>query len=448
MRPLKRTHFKRSRPLRLVLPLLSMLAFAAPAAAVQCSGDHDHTQSGLTKAMEATLVVAGADRDQRFLGSAVLWRDGRFAVTAAHVVGERRKVRLRNALGFEVIAEVVILDAARDVAFVKLTRAVMGDGLEPRLSALRVGETVYAIGAPFEAEQTLTAGVVSATRRQVDPAVPVYMIQHDAAINAGSSGGPLVDRDGHLVGINAELDKGSRFFTGIAYALNARTLSDVFDGVLNDVPVLGLRMRPVDPLIAEALGLDSVDGMLVDYVMPGGAADAAGLKPGDILMSVDGKAITREGDFALLLDARSEPMVTLGLMRGKRQIEVILRFATDEIDLIMGKTQVAGFSAVRRASTTLKKLGVIITGRRVTELVPTSPAYLAGLSVGDEILAIDGVPVREQGFVWPDLDGPVVLLVRTRTGQTRHIVFDPFSNDQGMRPIGGAVVLDPAVITL
>ena len=432
-----------TRPMRFVLPFLSFLALSAPGAAeAQCAPD----ETGLNRALEATLVVAGADRDRGFLGSAVLWRDGRFAVTAAHVVGERRRVRLRNALGFEVVAEVVIIDAARDVAFVKLAQAVMGEGLALRTTALRVGETVYAIGAPFEAEQTVTSGIISSRQRQVDPAVPVFLIQHDAAINAGSSGGPLVDAEGRLIGINAELAEQSRFFNGIAYALPAKLLGDVYDGVLNDVPVLGLRLRPVDWMVAEALGMDEAQGLLVDYVMPGGAADAAGLKPGDILIAVDGRLIRREGDFALLLNARSDPQVTLNVMRGDHRIDLVLDFSTEEIEVIMGAAPTAGVAPIR-PRTTLEKLGVIITGRRVTEISPTSPAYLAGLSVGDEILAIDGVPV-EAGFVWPEIQGAVLLLVRTATGQTKHVVFDPYSNDQAMRPIGGANVLDPVVITL
>ena len=211
---------KTPRKMRFVLPVLSFLslALAGHSAQAQCGPDPE----GLNRAMQATLVVAAADRDRRFLGSAVLWRDGRFAVTAAHVVGERRKVRLKNAYGFEVVAEVVILDAARDVAFVKLADAVMGEGLEPRLTALRVGEPVYAIGAPFEADQTLTSGIISSRGRQVDPAIPVFLVQHDAAINAGSSGGALIDAEGLLIGVNAELAEVSRFYVGLSYALPAK----------------------------------------------------------------------------------------------------------------------------------------------------------------------------------------------------------------------------------
>lgn len=438
----------RTRQMRFVVPILSLLslALAGGRAEAQCGPDPE----GLNRAMQATLVVAAADRDRRFLGSAVLWRDGRFAVTAAHVVGERRKVRLKNAFGFEVVAEVVILDAARDVAFIKLADAVLGEGLEPRLTALRVGEPVYAIGAPFEADQTVTSGIISSRGRQVDPAIPVFLVQHDAAINAGSSGGALIDAQGRLIGINAELAEVSRFYVGLSYALPVSLLTDVHDGTLNDIPVLGLRLRPVDGMIAEALGLEEGQGLLVDYVMPGGAADSAGIRAGDVILAIDGHPIRREGDFALLIDARTEPRNRATLLRDGSRVEVVLSYEVAGSGLISSGTYALATTmpAPVKRCTSMKELGVVIKGRRVTGIVPTSPAYLAGLSVGDEILTIDGVAVTDSGFVWPEIDGPVVLLVRAPGGQTRHVVFDPYSNEQGMRPISGAVVLDPAVITL
>ncbi|MDO6731334.1 PDZ domain-containing protein [Marinovum sp. 2_MG-2023] len=446
---------KLTRQMRYILPFLSLLALTIPAGATAlCRPD----QAGLKRAMAATLVVAGADRDRRFLGSAVLWNDGRFAVTAAHVVGERRRVRLRNAFGLEVIAEVVILDAARDVAFVKLAEAILGRGLALRRTELALGEPVFAIGAPFEADQTLTGGIISAKGRQIDPAVPVYLIQHDAAINVGSSGGALVDCDGNLLGINAELVRNSRFYAGLSYALPAALLEATFDGVLQDVPVIGLRLRPVDGMIAEALGIADRMGLLVDYVVPGSAADTAGIRAGDIILAIDGRAIQREGDFALFIDDRTGSQSDVTLMRGQDKFLVTLKFIIEGDSLISSGSYVLGAPTAAllnhvapvpgKRCTSLKDLGVILRGRRVSELAPTSPAYLAGLSVGDEILAIDGVPVGDAGFVWPEIEGPVVLLVRGAGGQTRHVVFDPFSNEQGMRPIGGAVVLDPVVITL
>ena len=203
-------------------------------------------------------------------------------------------------------------------------------------------------------------------------------------------------------------------------------------------------------MIAEALGLEEGQGLLVDYVMPGGAADSAGIRAGDVILAIDGHPITREGDFSLLIDARTEPKNNATLLRDGERIEVTLSHEVADSGLISAGTYALASPMpvpVKRC-TSMKKLGVVIRGRRVTEIVATSPAYLAGLSVGDEILTIDGIPVAERGFVWPEIDGPVVLLVRAPGGQTRHVVFDPFSNDQGMRPIGGAVVLDPDVITL
>ncbi|WP_417523498.1 trypsin-like peptidase domain-containing protein [Marinovum sp.] len=430
---------KITRRMSLMLPLLPLLAKASDAVAHEAAD-----VSALRRAMAATLVVTGADRDRAFLGSAVLWQDGRQAVTAAHVVGTRRALRLRDAEGRELNAEVTQIDAARDVAFLQLEGA-RAPGLSPRPGRAALGETVYAVGAPFEAAQTLTAGIVSASDRQVDPALPVRLIQHDAAINAGSSGGPLVDAEGRLIGLNSGLARASRFFAGMAYALPMELVQAVHDGRLRPVPRLGLRLRPVDAMIAEALGLSDTTGLLVDHVTPQGCAATAGLRPGDILLAVDGRPITGQGDLALRIDARAGASVSLGLRRGPETLSATLRFDPAEpAPALMGLTLSAQAAPAARG-TSLQALGVTLSGRRVTALAATSPAYLAGLSVGDEILAFNGAPATAP---WPEITGPVVLLVSAAGGQTRHVVFDPFSNQQGMRPIGGAVVLDPAVITL
>ncbi|MGY3439406.1 MULTISPECIES: trypsin-like peptidase domain-containing protein [unclassified Marinovum] len=434
-----------TRRMSLALPAMALLAAALPGA-----GDaHDApVQDGLNRAMAATLVVAAADRDGRFLGSAVLWGDGRFAVTAAHVVGNRERVLLRNVAGISVLAHVVRRDAARDVAFLELADKSMGTGLAPRPGPVQLAETVYAIGAPFAVDQTLTRGIVSSGGRQVDPAIPVVLIQHDAAINAGSSGGPLVDSAGQLLGINAELASSSRFYVGLSYALPAQLLADVFSQSLKPVPELGLRLRPVDGMIAEALALDAQTGLLVDYVSPGGTAETAGMAPGDIVVALDGQAIVRPGDLALSIEARTAPHARLGLTRGGTPHDVTLRFATPNSGLISSGSQAIAFVPPAQSRTTIKALGITLASRRVTAIAATSPAYFAGLSVGDDILAFNGIPVRERGFLWPDITGPVLFLLRGVGRQTRHVAFDPFTNEQAMRPINGAVVLDPAVISL
>ena len=114
-------------------------------------------------------------------------------------------------------------------------------------------------------------------------------IQHDAAVNPGSSGGPLVDAEGRLVGMNSQIADGSRLFVGIGYAMSAadieRLVPKMIRGELREVPKLGLRLRPVSRKIAVALGMTEGEGLLVDHVAAGGIAGRAGLQPGDVILA-------------------------------------------------------------------------------------------------------------------------------------------------------------------
>jgi serine protease Do len=189
--------------------------------------------SDLEAAMDTVLTVRSNDADERFLGSAFLWgEDAVVAVTNAHVVGEAEEVRLVDRHGNEEIGLVIARDAVRDVAVISV--APGRRGLVPADTAAGLGDEVFALGAPLGIEFTLTEGLVSATARQVDVAVPMLMLQHDAAVNPGSSGGPLVDAAGQLVGMNSQIADGSRMFVGIAYAIPSGDLDRIVTGLIEE----------------------------------------------------------------------------------------------------------------------------------------------------------------------------------------------------------------------
>jgi serine protease Do len=196
---------KRQRPLRFVgealaaLLVLVLVALISPASA-----------SPLDQAMDKVFTVRSADAEDRFLGSAFLWADGTVAVTNAHVVGTAEEVRLIDRHGADLTALVIARDPVRDVAVISVPEGTAGLTLAPIPPEL--GDEVFALGAPLGIEFTLTEGRISALARQVDIAVPVLMLQHDAAVNPGSSGGPLVDAEGRLLGMNSQIADGSRTF--------------------------------------------------------------------------------------------------------------------------------------------------------------------------------------------------------------------------------------------
>jgi serine protease Do len=293
---------KRKQPLRFMGEVLAALAVLLLVALVRPAG-----ASPLDAAMDKVLTVRSADVEDRFLGSAFLWGDGSVAVTNAHVVGEAEEVRLIDRNGAEETALVIARDEVRDVAIISVAPGRSGLALADQMPEL--GDEVFALGAPLGIEFTLTEGRISATTRQVEIAVPMMMMQHDAAVNPGSSGGPLVDAEGRLLGMNSQIADGSRMFVGIAYAISTADLERIVTGLVEETlppfPKLGLMARPVDRQVAGALDVAAA-GLLVDGVQPGGLADAAGVRAGDIIVAVDGTSLAVPGDLAFLIERATQ----------------------------------------------------------------------------------------------------------------------------------------------
>ncbi|MGB4910434.1 MAG: trypsin-like peptidase domain-containing protein, partial [Tabrizicola sp.] len=318
---------KRQRPLRYVgeaLAALMVLVLAALVGPVQASP--------LDQAMDKVYTVRSADAEDRFLGSAFLWQDGTVAVTNAHVVGAAEEVRLIDRHGSETTALVIARDPVRDVAVISLPEGATGLQLAP--DAPQLGDEVFALGAPLGVEFTLTEGRISSLARQTDIAVPMLMLQHDAAVNPGSSGGPLVDTEGRLLGMNSQIADGSRMFVGIAYAIPASELTRIVTGLIEETlppfPKLGLTARPVDRQVAEALAIEA-QGLLIDAVAPGSLAETSGLKPGDIITRASGTTLTNPGDFAFAIEsAIAYGTATLTLRRAGQEQTLTLALTAAE----------------------------------------------------------------------------------------------------------------------
>jgi serine protease Do len=429
---------KRHRPLHFiealaVLLVLALVAVLSPASA-----------SPLDAAMDKVFTVRSADAEDRFLGSAFLWADGQVAVTNAHVVGTADEVRLIDRDGLDLTAIVIARDPVRDVAVISFPTNAPGLTLSPAAPAL--GDEVFALGAPLGIEFTLTEGRISTLARQIDIAVPMLMLQHDAAVNPGSSGGPLVDAEGRLIGMNSRIADGSRMFVGIAYAIPTAELRRIVQGLIDETlppfPTLGLTARPMDRKVAETLGT-AAQGLLVDAVAPGSLAKAAGLNPGDIITQVSGTPLTAPGNFAFAIESAvpaGEASLTI-LRAGQTQTLTLAFTEAEETGL---RTREIARAPSTVAAYTLTALGVTLdTQGTVTALTDTSPALLAGLAKGDRILAINGTP---QDLTTYQLTAPALLLLQAPSGQTRHIRLDPWHAPEGVRPVGGANVLDPDVV--
>ena len=321
--------------------------------------------------------------------------DGEVAVSNAHVVGNATEVRLTDAAGHQQIGRVIASDPSRDVAVIAVKPGQ--GGLIPRSSPASTGRCrVWALGAPLEIEFTATAGHISALGRQVDPASPIRMIQHDAALNPGSSGGPLIDNTGALIGMNAQIADGSRMFVGIAYAIPSADLNRIVQGLIAEtlppLPKLGLTARPIDRQLAEALHI-APTGLVVDRLAPASLAATAGLQPGDVILAVNATPLTNTRRPRLCPRSRAiQNRLDLTILRAGTVLILIADFPPQT------PPSPCAISAPRCATlnTPCKDLGLTLSDTKITAVTPNSPALNAGLTPTEIILQIDGQPATAQ----------------------------------------------------
>jgi serine protease Do len=431
---------KRHRPLPFIEALAALLALALIAVLSPASA------SPLDAAMDKVFTVRSTDSDDRFLGSAFIWETGDIAVTNAHVVGDAEEVRLIDRHGTDLTAFVLARDPVRDVAVISLPKPM--DGLPLAEPTPELGDEVFALGAPLGIEFTLTEGRISTLARQTDIAVPMLMLQHDAAVNPGSSGGPLVDAEGRLVGMNSQIADGSRMFVGIAYAIPTAELQRIVTGLIDETlppfPTLGVTARPVDRQVAESLGTEP-KGLLLEAVAPGSLAHTAGLEPGDIITRVEGMTLVNPGEFVFAIEAAvASGEARLTILRAGQQATLTLALTEAEATGLRTREAPRLLAPATVTAYTLAALGLILDAEgTVMNLTDNSPALLAGLAKGDRILTINGA---EQDLSTYELSAPVLLLLQAPGGVTRHIRLDPWHAPEGVRPLGGANVLDPDVV--
>ncbi|MFN3822488.1 MAG: trypsin-like peptidase domain-containing protein [Pseudorhodobacter sp.] len=438
---------------RLLRPALSVLAAFAFLTLLAATGVAEAAERGPASAIDRVYVLRTADNHDRFLGSAFLWQDGSVAVTADHVLRGANRVRLVDSEGREQIGEVIGRDPVRDIAVIAVQDGRSGLALGTATgTGIAIGADVWAIGAPLGAEFTLTRGMVSARPRQVDPSVPLHLIQHDAALNPGSSGGPLVDGEGRLIGMNVRIADGSRLNVGIGYAIAATDLARIVPALIDEthaaLPRLGLHLRAIDRRIAAALALDP-GGLLVDRVLVEGLGAAAGLEPGDILVAADGRALHLPGDLAYALEAAvSRGGIGLTLIRKGAEMAVLLPLIPEpEAHLATRGMNGSGLSRV--PSYRLEDLGIRIDDEgRVQQVSENSPGLIAGLARGDRILALNGHAFDAERLRRLTLTAPALVLVERAGGTTRHVMLDPWDRgaEDAPRISGAANVLDPAIV--
>ncbi|MBR4826832.1 MAG: trypsin-like peptidase domain-containing protein [Bacteroidales bacterium] len=254
----------------------------------------------------------GLEQERQGSGSGVIIRPDGYIVTNNHVVQNATKVEvtLNNNKTYE--ATVIGTDPATDVALIKIDAAGLPTLNFADSDKLRLGEWVLAIGSPLgeELRSTITAGIVSAKGRSM----PNYngefkiesFIQTDAAVNPGNSGGALVNKAGELVGINTAIISTTGSYTGYSFAVPSNIVKKIVGDLLDFGSVkrakLGVTMSPLTDKIAKDAGLNSLEGVYIQEVSKGSAAEKAGIKKGDVLVKVDSSAVRTPSDLQVLVN--------------------------------------------------------------------------------------------------------------------------------------------------
>jgi serine protease Do len=334
-------------------------------------------------------------------------------VTNAHVAGGADKIEVTFKDGRKLTATLKGVDEKTDLALLKvdggsapLPYVVFGDS-----SKVRPGDKVIAVGNPFGLGGTVTAGIVSATGREIGSGPYDDYIQVDAPINRGNSGGPTFNLRGEVVGVNTAIFSPSGGSVGIGFAIAANLAKSVVDDLRDDGTVergyLGVGIQGVDEDLARALKLDRPRGALVSRVESGSPAEKAGVRRGDVVLDFNGTPIDRVGQLSRAVaavdagaggkltvwrDGREQTLsVQVGEMPTRQEVAAVSPGEQDAAQPRLG----LGLAAITPEARERLNLEGEIEGVLVTQVTPESPADEKGIEPGDVIVSVNQQPVRE-----------------------------------------------------
>lgn len=377
------------------------------------------------------------EQRQRGLGSGVIVSTDGYILTNHHVIDGAEEIEIEMTGRQPLDAKLVGSDPPSDLAVLKINASDLTALALADSDKVQVGDLVLAVGNPLGIGQTVTMGIISAKSRRTGLSNGSFedFLQTDAPINRGNSGGALVDSNGNLIGINSQILSPSGGSIGIGFAIPSNMARDVLDQLLKNGEVrrghLGIVVQPVTEDMAANLSLNNVRGLIVSQIQPGSAAERAGMKRGDVILALNGNAVSDPNSFRN--DVAGTPpgnTVTLRVLREGNEQE--LRATLEEF-----KVEERPVSPVRNNSSESRgdqtgKLGLAVQpltpaiaqqlgisaetqGLVVVEIDPAGPAADSGIQRGDVIEAINQQPVRTVAEIRTALersgDKPVLLLV-------------------------------------
>jgi len=339
----------------------------------------------------------------RGVGSGFILSPDGVIITNAHVVDDADQVTVKLTDRREFTAKVLGVDKTTDIAVLKIAATGLPYVKVGDPKQTKVGEWVVAIGQPFGFENTVTSGIVSAKSRSLPGDSYVPFIQTDAAVNPGNSGGPLFNLRGEVIGVNSQIFSRSGGFQGLAFAVPIDVAMQVKDQIQQYGKVshgrLGIAIQEVNQALAQNFGLKSPEGALVSTVEKGSPGEKAGIEPGDVILKLDGKPVSRSGDLPPMVSSiKPGTKVTLEVWRNGAPKELTatvgelnaktVTASADKESIAKGKLGVA----VRALTDEEKRNNDIDHGVVVQDV--SGAAERAGVQAGDVIVAVNNTPVK------------------------------------------------------
>ena len=341
-------------------------------------------------------------------GSAFFISKDGYLLTNRHVIDDASRITITLNDRRELDATLVGSDERTDIALLKVNGASFPELRIGDSNQLKVGEPVLAIGSPFGFDYSASAGIVSAKSRNMSGETSVPFIQTDAALNPGNSGGPLFNQRGEVVGVNSRIFSGTGGYMGLSFSIPIDVAMDVVQQLKTNGKVtrsyLGVMLQDIDRNLADAYKLPKPEGSLINQVSPKSPAEKAGLKPGDVILKLDGNSISRTSDLIYRLN-RIAPNQTIQLevLRDDkiRTISATLSVAPDDTPAAEDKNNPTnGLGMNIRDLTEAEQSRLNINGGAlVREVKRGGLASLSNLVAGDVIVQVNSTPVaNSQAF--------------------------------------------------
>jgi serine protease Do len=464
---------------RIVLGFLATLLLATAPAAAQDSGSLDPAVAAIAERIPnliaevhpavVQILVSSygptADDPSTLLnehlgtGSGVIVSSDGYIVTNNHVVQGARRVQVVLAppreIGTEQTsilkqqgevlgAQVIATDMETDLAVLKIYRENLPTLEFADIDEVRQGELVFAIGSPMGLGNSASMGIVSSTARQLRPDDTMVYVQTDAAVNPGNSGGPLVDLEGRIVGINSFILTQSGGAEGLSFAIPCHIVESIYTQIRNMGRVkrgtIGIYAQTVDPVMANGLKLPQDWGAIVSDVAPGGPAESGGVKRGDIVLSLDGRPI--ENGRQLLVRIYNKPAgekAQLKVLRGDREmvLEAVVverradpRQFADRVNPDQNAVEELGILALDLDNELIQMMGGLRDPNGVLVAATLFPlaGFNGGFFPGDVIHAINGRPVGSLDAMRGELNtlkrGDACVVQVERRGQLHFLTFE------------------------